>query len=146
MGSDIPTQSADKNSRLGDNHLAFVMDKDVPKERAQWSRPDMKDKIVTQTRKDPAASFVLDSGGPVLSARAAEERKRILGQGLTEVGGRVRAGLVRKAGVRFPYQKNGRSVQGYGGHAIGADLEGGGWRENRKSTISRGGLTRSGSA
>ena len=29
MESDIPTQSMDKKSRLGDLHLAFVMDTDV---------------------------------------------------------------------------------------------------------------------
>ena len=62
MDSDIPTQSADRQSRLGDLHLAFAMDKGVAKEHAQWRRSDMKDKIVTQTRKDPGISSVMGGG------------------------------------------------------------------------------------
>ena len=66
--SDIPTQAIDKKSRLGDAHLAFVMDKQVAKEHAQWLQPEMTEKIDTQTRKNPGATFVAGGGGPALSA------------------------------------------------------------------------------
>ena len=78
VASDVPTQSASKRSRLGDLHLASVIDEEVAKERAQQWRSDMEEKIDTETREGPGASFVVDSGGPVLSARVAKERNRIL--------------------------------------------------------------------
>ena len=87
MGSDVHIQSAGEKYKLGDLHLAFVMDKVVAKERAHWWRPDMKDKRNTDTRKDPGASFVMNEGGPALFAWVAEERNRNLGQESTEVDG-----------------------------------------------------------
>ena len=68
MDSDIPTQSLSKEGRLGDLHRTFVTDKDGVTERAQGWRSDMQDKIGTRARVDPWASYVLDGGGPVLSA------------------------------------------------------------------------------
>ena len=68
MASGIPTQSIDKESRLGDLHLAFVMDKEVVKEHAQWWQPEMKAKIDTQPRMDLGKSLKVDGRGPVLSA------------------------------------------------------------------------------
>ena len=47
VDSDIPIQSTDRNSRLGDLHLAFVMGKEVAKEPAQWWQLNMKGKIDT---------------------------------------------------------------------------------------------------
>ena len=66
MGPDFPTQSIGKNSRLGDLHLAFVMDKEVAKEHAQWWKPEMQGEIGTQARMDPGASLMVDGGGPAL--------------------------------------------------------------------------------
>ena len=51
--SDIPIQSTDKASRLGDLHVAFVMDEEVVKEHAQWRQTEMKEKVDTQTRMAP---------------------------------------------------------------------------------------------
>ena len=125
MDSDIPTQQIDKMSRLGELQLALVMDKEVVKEHAQWSQPEMKEKIGTQTRMDPDASFMVDGGGPVLSGRIAEERNRILRQGLTESGeqgkGEGIGGMGSPSGVFAGAA--GHSAQGFGGHASGAHLE-----------------------
>ena len=52
MDSDVPGQSADKGCRLGDIHVASVMDKEVVEEHVQRRPSDVKDKIVTRTRKD----------------------------------------------------------------------------------------------
>ena len=60
----------------------------------------MKEKIDTQTRKDPGALFVMDGGGSVLSAWVAEERGRISGQELTEAEGRAHADFAKKAKAR----------------------------------------------
>ena len=60
----------------------------------------MKAKIDTQTRMDPGASFMVDGGGPVLSALVPEECDRTLGQKLTEAKGRIFAGFAYKAKVR----------------------------------------------
>ena len=62
MDSDVPTQSVDKRIMLGDLHLAFVTDKDVVKERAQWRRSDMKDKIDTQTRMERKSAVAVWGG------------------------------------------------------------------------------------
>ena len=59
--------------------MAFVIDKEVVKEHAQRWQTEVKAKVYTQTRMDPRASFMADSGGPVLSAWVAEERNRISG-------------------------------------------------------------------
>ena len=61
--SDIPSQSAEKTSRRGDLHSAFVSVKDVVKGHAQWWRSDAREKIDTQTRKDPGASFIAGGMG-----------------------------------------------------------------------------------
>ena len=53
----------------------------------------MKGKIDAQTRKDPGASSVMDSGGPVISTWVAEERNRILRQELAEMEECVHADL-----------------------------------------------------
>ena len=99
MGSNVPNQSAEKKSLLGDRHLAFVSDKDVAKGHSQWWRSDITEKIGTQTREDPGASSVMDGAGPVLSARVAGECNRVLGQEFAEVEERVRAGLARRTRV-----------------------------------------------
>ena len=100
VDSDAPGQSVDKKCRLGDPHLAVAREREVAKEHADWWRSDMKGKICTQTRKDPAASSALDGRGPASAVRVAEERNRILGRELTEVGERVHVDLVRKAEER----------------------------------------------
>ena len=87
----LPTQSVAKKGRFGDRHLAFVTDKEAAKAHAQRWRPDMKEKIDTQTRMDPGASLVLGGGGPVLSTCAAEDCDRMLGQELTETEERAHA-------------------------------------------------------
>ena len=79
IDSDIPNQSAEKKSRLGDLHLAFVTDKHVVKGHAKWWRSDMKDKVDTQARKDLGAPFGMDGGVPVLSASVAGGRNRSVG-------------------------------------------------------------------
>ena len=89
MDSDTPTQSTDKESRLGDLRLASVMDKEVVKGRALRWQPGMKEGIDTQIRRGAGASVFVDGGGPVLSAWVAEEWNRILGQELTECGERA---------------------------------------------------------
>ena len=71
MDSDMRTQSIGKKSRLGALHLAFVMDKEVVKENAQWRQPEMKGKIDARTRMDTGAPSIVDGGGPVLSAWVA---------------------------------------------------------------------------
>ena len=93
IDSDTPTQSIDKKSRLSDLHLAFVMDEEAAKEHAQWRQLELKEKIDTQIRLAPGAWVFVDGGEPVLSARVAEERDRILGQELTECGERIRRTL-----------------------------------------------------
>ena len=57
----------------------------------------MKDKIDTQTRKDPGASFFFWRRGPVLSARVAEERSRVSGRELAGEDERTRADPARRA-------------------------------------------------
>ena len=131
--SDVPSQSADKECRLGDLHLASVMDKAVAGEHVQRWPSDMKDKIVRRTRKDSWASFVTNGGGPVLSARVAGEYGRILGQELTEAGERVHADLVKeaKSGEVEAWEQlemgigNGHLVKGSSGYAMRADVAGG---------------------
>ena len=100
MDSDIPTQSSEKKSRLGDLHLAFVMNQEVVKERAQWRRPELGEKIETYTRLGPGASVFVGGGRAVLSAWAAEECNRILGQELTEGGKRTFSDLVKTPKAR----------------------------------------------
>ena len=64
--------------------------------------------------------------GPVLSAWVAEGRNRILGQEWTESEERTFSDLVYKATLAgFVASATGRSAQGFGGHALSADLEGG---------------------
>ena len=65
LSSDIHNQPVEKTCRLGDLHLALTKDKDVAKEHSQRWRSDMEEKIDTQTRKDPGASFAMDGGVPV---------------------------------------------------------------------------------
>ena len=60
----------------------------------------MKGKIRTRTRMDPGAPFMVDGGGPVLSAWVAGDCSRISGQALTEAEERNFADLVYKAKVR----------------------------------------------
>ena len=57
----------------------------------------MEDKVDTQTRKDPGASFATDSEKQVLCAWVTEERNRILRQELTKVEERAHAEPARKA-------------------------------------------------
>ena len=97
MDTGAPSEAVGKKCRCGDLRLALVMDMRVVRGHARRWRSDTKDKIDMQTRKDPGASFLMDSGGPVLSAWVAEERNRISGQALTEVEERAHADLVRKA-------------------------------------------------
>ena len=80
-----------RRSSLGELHL------DVAKEHAQWWHPDMTEKIDTQTRKNPGASFIMNGAGPALSAKAAEECNRVVGRELTEGGERLHADLARQA-------------------------------------------------
>ena len=70
---------------MGDLHSASVAEK-VVKKHAQRRHCDMKEKINTQSREDTSAPFVIDKGASVLSAWVAEERNRVLGKELTEVG------------------------------------------------------------
>ena len=63
MASDIPTHSIDTKSRLGDLHVASVMDKEVAKEHGRLWEPEMKEKVDTQTRMVPGASLMVDGGG-----------------------------------------------------------------------------------
>ena len=90
----------EKKSRLRDLHLASVMDKEVLKEHAQWWQPAMREKIDTETRMDPGAPLMVDGGGPWQCAWVAEERNRILGQGVAEGEERTSSDLVQKAEVR----------------------------------------------
>ena len=99
MNSDTPTQSVEKKSRLGELHLALVMDKEVAEDHAQEWRPETKEKIDTQARMDPAAPSMEDGGGPVLSSRLAEERNRISAQESTKGGDRTSADPGNKAKV-----------------------------------------------
>ena len=60
----------------------------------------MKAKIDTQTRMDPGASVIVDSGGQVFSAWVSEECDRILGQELTGREERAFSDTVQKAGAK----------------------------------------------
>ena len=100
MDSDIPTQSVDNKSLLGNLHLAFVMDKAVVEEHAQWWQRGMRAKIDAQTRMDPGASFLVDGEKPALSAWIAEDPNRILGKELTESEARTFSDLAHEAKVR----------------------------------------------
>ena len=100
MDSDIPPQSVRRKSRLGDLHLAFVMDKGAVEGHAQWWNPKMREKIDTQRRMDPGASIMAGGGGPKLSAWVAEERNHISEQESTEREERIFANLAHKAKVR----------------------------------------------
>ena len=79
----------------------------------------MKEKLDTQTREDPGASSVMDSGGPVLSAWVAEERDRIAGQESTEVGEGAHADLARMAKERELEAWEQFKVQEFGGKRHG---------------------------
>ena len=97
MDSDTPIQAIDKRSRLGEHHLAFVMDKEVLREHVQrWQRA-FEEKIESQTRSAPGASIFVDRGGPVLFARGAKERDLILGREFTEHEERTFSDLAKKA-------------------------------------------------
>ena len=61
----------------------------------------MEKEIGAQSRKDPCAPFVIDGGGPVLSAWAAEECNRVSRRKLTVVEERVHADLVKRAKERL---------------------------------------------
>ena len=100
MDSNIPALSIGKKSRLGDLHVASVMDEEEVRELARRRRPEIKAKINTQTRVGPGASGIVGGGGPVLPARVAEECSRILGQGVTESEERAFSDLARMAKVR----------------------------------------------
>ena len=99
MDSDISSRSVDKKIRLGDLRLASVTDTGAAREHAQSWRSDIEDKVDTQTRMDPGASFGLDGGGPVLSAWFAGDCSRFSGRELTQSEECVRADLARKAKV-----------------------------------------------
>ena len=71
-----------------------MIDKEVAKEHAQWWQPEVQAKIDTRARMDPGASFLVDVGGPALSAWVAEECNRILGQELTDSEERTFSDLV----------------------------------------------------
>ena len=60
----------------------------------------MTEKIDPQSRKEPGASSVFDSRGPMLSARVAEECNRVLKRELTDGGERAHSDLVKRATVR----------------------------------------------
>ena len=100
MASDIPTQSIAKKSRPGGLRLPFATDEEVAKEDAQWSQPDMEEKMLTQTWTAPGAPFEADGGGPVSSARVAAECNRIAGEELTGGEGRTFAKMAYLAKVR----------------------------------------------
>ena len=109
MDSDVPTQSIDRESRLGDIRPACVMEGEVVKARAQWWRRAMKKKSDTLTRMDPRAPWAVNSGGPAFSAWAAEERNRILGRQLTVAEERAFADLFRRRrgnSSEFPDQRH----------------------------------------
>ena len=106
----------------------------------------MKGEIGTQTRKDSGASFITDGGGPVLSARVAEERNHVLGQELAEEEARLHADPVRKAKERGldawgQFNVFGRPNQGRRGHVLGVDRERGGRRGGGESSLRSGGLS-----
>ena len=54
------------------------------KGHAQWWHSELKEKIDTQTRKDPGMPPAMGGGGPVLSEWVADERNHVLGRELTE--------------------------------------------------------------
>ena len=56
--SDIPTESSGRACRAGDLHLGFVAGREVVGGAAQWWHSGKKEKIDTQSRKDPAGPFV----------------------------------------------------------------------------------------
>ena len=60
----------------------------------------MQEKTDTQTRMNPGASFIVDGGGPVLSARVGGDCDRILVRELTGEEERKFADIVDKAMVR----------------------------------------------
>ena len=80
VDSDISTQSAGEKCRVGVLHSAFVADKGVVKEHAQWRHCAMKRKIATQPRKAPGPPFVTDGGGL--------RYRRMLPEGANEYWGR----------------------------------------------------------
>ena len=128
--SAIPTQWLGKKYRAGVLHLAFVADKEVVTGRAQKRHSEMGGEIDAQSRKGRGASFVLDVGGPALSARVAS-----FGQDLTKEKDRAHADHVMKAQERKLDARKQFRAQGRGRHSPGANPGRGARREHRKGAL-----------
>ena len=63
---------------MGDLHSAFVVDKEVVKEHAQWRNPSLK------ARWEAARASATDGMDGAISAWIAGERNRVSGRELTE--------------------------------------------------------------
>ena len=79
MDSVVSSRTPGKRCRVGDLHVAFAVEEEVVKERAQWRHPEMKSKMDAQSRLDPAESFVVDGVGARTPVWVAEEGNRIRG-------------------------------------------------------------------
>ena len=69
LGASVRSQN--KRCRVGGRHVAFVAEKEVAKEHAQWWSPDLR------SRLDATQSSAVDSA---ISAWVAEDGNRVLGQ------------------------------------------------------------------
>ena len=67
---------------MGDPHLAFAAGKDVVKKHAQWRHFEMKEKVDSQSRKDPGAPFVIGGGGSALPAFGCWRAQPRVGPGI----------------------------------------------------------------
>ena len=87
--SDTHTQSLGKKYRVGDLNLASVAGKEGVEEDAQWWHCEVKEKIDTQSRKDPSAPPEIDGERSALSAWDAEQRSRVFRRESTEAEERM---------------------------------------------------------
>ena len=143
MDSDIPSQSSGEKCRVGGLYWACAAEKDVVQENTQGWHFDAKEKVDTQSRKDPSVPLVIDGGGSVLSARVAKECDCVLGQILTKLEERLHADLVRKAKEEKLDTRPQLNV--FSHVQMGANLEGGGKQEDDRGALGGGMLPRSGS-
>ena len=91
-----PTIVLDKRRKRDAPSAAFVADKEVVKEHAQWRDSESRPPV------GASRSSAVVGLEAAISARVADEYNRVLGRGSTEGGETAHANLVREAEAKWP--------------------------------------------
>ena len=105
----------------GRSHLAFVSDKEVVRERAQWRHLEVQGNIDTLWGEGRSAPSIFDAGVSAFSPRVAAECNRVVVQELTGVEERVHADLLRMA--KEPELDSWRQFEVFSPAPMGAQTE-----------------------